>query len=149
MVSKLDQTAYLRWCNLLPNVESSPACVFPLDGCFTGDLGWCGLLLSAGSDHLPVVPLRFCARDGIGMRVDAVTIHEPLLAGSVPDHPVHVGLSGHPGGGKGQWEAAEGCGAPGLEQTASSPQGLCLCRAPYGAVFHSRPCEIRFGSSYR
>lgn len=53
-----------------------------------------------------------------------------------------------PGGrdGGGKREAAEGCGSPGLEQTVSSPQGLSLCRGPYGAVFHSWPCEIRFGS---
>lgn len=144
-VSKLDPTAYLRWHNLLSNVESRLTCVFPLDGCITGGVqlvravALCRLRPLAGA-----VPLGFCARDGIGMRVEAVTIHEPLLAGSVPNHPVHMELHGHRGGGKGEWE---GCGNPGLEQTASSLQGLSLCWAPYGAVFHSRPCEIRFSSS--
>lgn len=76
-------------------------------------------------------------------------MREPLPAGSVPGRSVHVEPSGHGGGGKWEREAAEGCGSPGLEQTASSPRGLSLCRGPYGAVFHSWPWEIRFGSSYR
>lgn len=73
-------------------------------------------------------------------------MHEPLLARSVPDQPVHMEPSSCDGGGKWEREVAEGCGSPGLEQAASSPQGFSLCQGPYGAVFHNRPCEIGFGS---
>lgn len=68
-------------------------------------------------------------------------------AGAAADwERAHVGPNSCAGGGKQEQEAAEGCGSPGPEQTASSPQGLCLCRGPDGAVFHSRPHAMRFGS---
>lgn len=45
------------------------------------------------------------------------------LAGSVLDWPVRAELISSDGSGKREQEAAEGCGSPGLEQTASSLQG--------------------------
>jgi len=73
--------------------------------------------------------------------------------GSVPDRPVRVELSGRDGGGKREQEAAEGWGSLDLGQsacgTAAPLAGRLSAWGPYGAVFHSRLRESRFGSSYR
>lgn len=71
--------------------------------------------------------------------MEVTGLQELLLTGCVLSQMPLVGLNSCDGGGKQEQEAAEGCGSPGLEQTASSPQGLSLCRGPYGAVFTASP----------
>lgn len=54
-------------------------------------------------------------------------------------------LSGGDGGRKREQEAAEGCGSPGLEQTASSLQGLSCVGDHMVLYFTAGP--VRYGSA--
>lgn len=147
VVGTSDPKACLRCSDLHLSFGSSLDCVFPVVGCFKGDLqlSW-AVALCQLRHPLMLFPWDFCAHSSIRVRVEVMGMQELLLTGSVLSRPAHVGPNSCAGGGKQEQEAAEGCGSPGPEQTASSPQGLCLCRGPYGAVFHSRPRAMRFGS---
>lgn len=119
MVGTSDPKACLRCSDLHLSFGSSLDCVFPVVGCFRGDLqlSW-AVALCQLRHPLMLFPWDFCAHSSIRVRVEVMGMQELLLTGSV--------LSGRPMWGRTVVLEVGNRSSWGKGTGGCCEQGLCL-----------------------